>query len=154
MASLFGVEDALVFVGGYGTNETAIGHLVGTHDLIVHDSLLHRSGIDGALLSGARRMPFPHNDLDALERILVEQRGAFRQCLVVVEGLYSMDGDTALIPRLVELKKDHDAMLFIDEAHSMGVRTRSPSGDRTQHWCCGGFRHRACQYLTKKYIDS
>ena len=121
MASLFGVEDALVFVGGYGTNETAIGHLVGTHDLIVHDSLLHRSGIDGALLSGARRMPFPHNDLDALERILVEQRGAFRQCLVVVEGLYSMDGDTALIPRLVELKKDHDAMLFIDEAHSMGV---------------------------------
>ncbi len=121
MASLFGVGDALIFVGGYGANETAIGHIVGTHDLIVHDALLHRSGIDGALLSGARRMAFPHNDLDALERILSEQRGTFRQCLVVVEGLYSMDGDTAVLPRLVELKRAFNAMLFVDEAHSVGV---------------------------------
>jgi 8-amino-7-oxononanoate synthase len=121
MASLFGVEDALVMVGGYGTNQTVIGHLVGPQDLILHDSLMHRSGIDGGLLSGARRMAFPHNDLTALERTLTEQRENFRQCLVVVEGLYSMDGDSAFLPRLVELKRSFGAMLFVDEAHSMGV---------------------------------
>ncbi len=121
MASLFGVEDALIFVGGYGANETTLGHLVGPQDLIVHDALMHRSAIDGALLSGARRTAFPHNDLDALEHILAEHRGAFRQCLVVVEGLYSMDGDTADLPRLIELKKRFNAMLFVDEAHSVGV---------------------------------
>jgi len=66
-------------------------------------------------------MSFLHNDLDALERILAEQRGAFRQCLGVGEVLYNKDGDTAVLPRLVELKNSYSAMLFVDEAHSMGV---------------------------------
>lgn len=138
MASLFGVEDALVFVGGYGANESVIGHLVGAQDLIVHDALMHRSAIDGALLSGAKRMAFPHNDLDALEHILAEQRGAFRQCLVVVEGLYSMDGDTADLPRLIELKKRFNAMLFVDEAHSVGVLGATGRGLAEHHGVAPG----------------
>jgi len=121
IAGLFGTEDALALVGGYGANETVIGHILGAQDLIVHDALMHRSGIDGALLSGARRMAFPHNDLHALEKILLEQRANFRQCLIVVEGLYSMDGDSVYLPRMVELKKQFNALLFVDEAHSMGV---------------------------------
>ena len=68
------------------------------------------------------------NDLPALERLLTEQRDNFRQCLIVVEGLYSMDGDSAFLPKLVELKKSFGAMLFVDEAHSMGVMGKTGRG--------------------------
>ena len=121
MAEFFGVDDSLAFVGGYGANETVIGHVVGPRDLIVHDALMHRSGIAGAQLSGARRVAFPHNDFAALDQLLTEQRSGYRQCLILVEGLYSMDGDTVDLQALVEIKKRHDAMLFVDEAHASGV---------------------------------
>ena len=72
--SSLGAEAAIVFVGGHGTNETTIGHLFGPGDLILHDALAHNSIVQGAILSGARRRPFPHNDWQALDKLLAELR--------------------------------------------------------------------------------
>jgi 8-amino-7-oxononanoate synthase len=121
IASFLNVEDALVFVGGHSTNETTIGHLLGTGDLILHDALAHNSILQGAILSGARRRPFPHNDWRAIDEILTEIRGEYRRVLLAVEGVYSMDGDFPDLPRLIEVKAKHKALLLVDEAHSIGT---------------------------------
>lgn len=121
LAGFLGTEAALCFVGGHATNETVIGHLFGPGDLILHDSLAHNSLIEGAKLSGARRRAFPHNDFEALEAILTEQRRQYRRVLIVIEGVYSMDGDMPDLARFVELKHRHGALLMIDEAHSLGT---------------------------------
>ena len=121
IADWIGVDDSILMVGGHATNETTIGHLVGAGDLIVHDSLAHNSIVQGALLSGARRRPFPHNDYAALDRMLSEIRGQYRRVLIAIEGVYSMDGDFADVPQFIEVKKRHHAMLMVDEAHSFGT---------------------------------
>jgi 8-amino-7-oxononanoate synthase/acyl carrier protein len=121
IADFIGTEDAIVFVGGHSTNESVIGHMFGPGDLILHDALSHNSIMQGAILSGARRRPFPHNDWRACERILHEIRHEYRRVLIVVEGVYSMDGDYPDLPRFVELKKRHKAYLMVDEAHSIGT---------------------------------
>ena len=126
IADWVGVDAAVTLVGGHATNETTIGHLVGSGDLILHDSLSHNSIIQGSLLSGARRRPFPHNDYEALDRMLVELRPRYRRVLVIVEGVYSMDGDFADVPAFIDVKKRHRAMLMVDEAHSFG--TMGPTG--------------------------
>ncbi|QDV14161.1 Putative fatty-acid--CoA ligase fadD21 [Rosistilla oblonga] len=121
IADWVGVEASVVFVGGHSTNETTIGHLVGPGDLILHDALSHNSIIQGALLSGARRRPFEHNDFEALDRALTEVRGQYRRVLVVIEGVYSMDGDFPDLPKFVEIKQRHKCLLMVDEAHSIGT---------------------------------
>jgi 8-amino-7-oxononanoate synthase/acyl carrier protein len=121
IADFIGTEDAIVFVGGHSTNETVIGHLFGAGDLIVHDALSHNSIMQGAILSGARRRPFPHNDWRALDKILSEIRHEYRRVLIVVEGVYSMDGDYPDLPQFVEIKKRHKAYMMVDEAHSIGT---------------------------------
>ncbi len=126
IADFIGVEDSIIYVGGHATNESTIGHLFGRGDLILHDSLAHNSIIQGAVLSGARRRAFPHNDWKALDAILQEVRHAYRRVLIAIEGVYSMDGDFPELPRFVEIKKRHRAFLFVDEAHSMG--TMGPHG--------------------------
>ncbi|MCP5279537.1 MAG: aminotransferase class I/II-fold pyridoxal phosphate-dependent enzyme [Thiobacillus sp.] len=121
LADLHGVEDCLAFVSGHATNVTTIGYLFGTKDLIVHDALIHNSVLQGALLSGAHRRAFPHNDWQKLDELLHEIRGQFERVLIVVEGIYSMDGDFPDLPRFIELKRRHKAFLMVDEAHSLGV---------------------------------
>jgi 8-amino-7-oxononanoate synthase len=121
LASTLQVEDALVFVGGYSTNVSVIGHLFGPNDLVIHDSLAHSSVLAGCLLSGARRLAFPHNDVAALDAMLAEHRPRFERAVILVEGVYSMDGDMAPLDRLIETKQRHDAALMVDEAHSLGV---------------------------------
>lgn len=121
IAQFLRVDDALVMVGGHATNETTIGHLFGPQDLILHDSLAHNSIMQGAILSGAHRRAFPHNDWQELDRILSKSRSAYRRVLVVVEGVYSMDGDIAPIADFVNVKKKHQAWLMVDEAHSLGT---------------------------------
>ncbi|HIA63031.1 MAG TPA: aminotransferase class I/II-fold pyridoxal phosphate-dependent enzyme, partial [Planctomycetaceae bacterium] len=103
------------------TNESTIGHLLGSGDLIVHDSLAHNSIIQGAILSGARRRPFKHNDWQELDDILSEVRHEYRRVLVVLEGVYSMDGDFPELPKFIEVKKRHKVFLMVDEAHSIGT---------------------------------
>ena len=121
IARFIGTEDSITFVGGHATNETVIGHVVGPGDLILHDALSHNSLLQGAILSGARRRPFPHNDFEAAEQLLRQVRGQYRRVLVVIEGVYSMDGDFSDVPRFVALAKKHKALIMVDEAHSIGV---------------------------------
>lgn len=116
-----GTEDSLSFVGGHSTNETVIGHLLGPGDLILHDALAHNSIVQGCILSGARRRPFPHNDWQAADRLLEQFRHEYRRVLLSIEGVYSMDGDIPDLPKFIEVKKRHKALLMIDEAHSLGV---------------------------------
>ncbi|QDT05471.1 Long-chain-fatty-acid--AMP ligase FadD26 [Rubripirellula lacrimiformis] len=128
IARWIGVDNSILMVGGHATNETTIGHLVGAGDLIVHDALSHNSIVQGALLSGARRRPFPHNDYAALDRMLGEIRGQYRRVLIVIEGVYSMDGDYSDLPKFIEVKKKHRAMLMVDEAHSFGTMGETGRG--------------------------
>lgn len=128
IAEFVGVDASLVFVGGHSTNETTIGHLLGPGDLILHDALAHNSIIQGAMLSGARRRPFPHNDWQALDELLTELRGDYRRVLVAIEGTYSMDGDFPELPEFVRVKKKHNVFLMVDEAHSIGTLGDSGRG--------------------------
>ena len=93
-----GVDAAIIFVGGHAANETTIGHLFGPGDLILHDGLAHNSIVQGAMLSGARRRPFPHNDWRALDQLLAELRPTYRRVVIAIEGVYSMDGDFPDLP--------------------------------------------------------
>ncbi len=121
IAACYGVEDCVVFVSGHATNVTAIGYLFGPKDLIVHDALIHNSALQGIQLSGAKRMSFPHNDWAALDSLLAEHRHKFESVLIVIEGLYSMDGDFPELPKFVDIKNRHRSFLMVDEAHSFGV---------------------------------
>lgn len=121
IAALYGVDDAISFVSGHATNVSTIGYLFGPRDLVLHDELIHNSVLQGIQLSGARRLPFPHNDWEALDAILKEQRHQFERVLIVLEGIYSMDGDFPDLPRFIEIKQRHRAFLMVDEAHSLGV---------------------------------
>lgn len=121
LAGLLGCESAITLANGHATNVTVIGHLVGPGDLVVHDSLAHDSILQGCKLSGATRRPFPHNDAAALDAVLTQVRHQYRRVLVVIEGVYSMDGDIADLPALVRVRRRHGALLMIDEAHSIGT---------------------------------
>ncbi len=121
LAQVYGTEDCVVFVSGHATNVSAIGHLFGPKDLVVHDSLIHNSVLMGIQLSGAARRAFPHNDVGALDRLLADLRGQFERVLIVVEGIYSMDGDMPDLRALIDLKRRHHAFLMVDEAHALGV---------------------------------
>ena len=121
LSRFLGTEDAIVMVSGHGVFVTTIGHIVGDGDLILHDSLAHDCIMGGAKLSGAKRRPFPHNDWQALEKQLQQLRPHYKRVLICVEGVYSMDGDLADLPKFIELKKKYGALLLVDEAHSIGV---------------------------------
>ncbi|MDR0238831.1 MAG: aminotransferase class I/II-fold pyridoxal phosphate-dependent enzyme [Deltaproteobacteria bacterium] len=128
LAQLYGVDDCVVFVSGHATNIATISTLFGPKDLVVHDSLVHNSILEGIKLSGATRRSFPHNDHSALDALLGELRPRFERALVVVEGLYSMDGDIPDLPALVAIKKRHRAFLMVDEVHALGVLGASGGG--------------------------
>lgn len=121
IAQFLGTDDAIVLVGGHSTNETVIGHLLSPGDLVLHDALAHNSIVQGAILSGACRRAFPHNDWQSLDGLLERYRHDYRRVLIAIEGVYSMDGDIADLPRFVEVKSHHKALLMVDEAHSMGT---------------------------------
>lgn len=129
IASWTGTEDAIVFGHGHATNVYAISSIVGANDLILYDKCMHNSALMGGKLSGATMVAFPHNDLEALESTLKEQRLSYQRTLILVEGVYSMDGDVlANLPKLIEIKKCYKSWLFIDEAHSIGVIGKTGRG--------------------------
>ncbi|WP_095407263.1 aminotransferase class I/II-fold pyridoxal phosphate-dependent enzyme [Mongoliimonas terrestris] len=121
LAAVHGTEAAVTFVSGHATNVTTIGTLMGPKDLILFDALIHNSVAEGARLSGAARMTFPHNDFAHVDDVLTKVRHQYDRVLIVVEGLYSMDGDHPDLPKFVDVKSRHDAWLMVDEAHSLGV---------------------------------
>jgi len=137
LADLYDVDDCVAFVSGHATNVTSIGYLFGARDLILHDALIHNSVVQGALLSGAHRMSFPHNDWQALANLLEQHRQDFERVLIVVEGVYSMDGDYPDLPQFIALKRQYKAFLMVDEAHSLGVMGATGKGVR-EHFGLAG----------------
>ena len=121
LAVHYGAEAALAFVSGHATNVTVIGHLMGPRDLILHDAAIHNSCVEGARLSGARRVPFAHNDLASAARELKAARRGAGRALILVEGHYSMDGDVPDLAGFVRLAREYDAWLMVDDAHGLGV---------------------------------
>jgi 8-amino-7-oxononanoate synthase len=121
LARHYGAEAALSFVSGHATNVTVIGHLMGPRDVILHDAAIHNSCVEGAKLSGARRVAFAHNDARAAERELASARRNAARALIVVEGHYSMDGDVPDLAAFVAMARKHDAWLMVDDAHGLGV---------------------------------
>ncbi|MGI9426632.1 MAG: aminotransferase class I/II-fold pyridoxal phosphate-dependent enzyme [Hyphomicrobiaceae bacterium] len=128
IAEFYEAEDAIAFVSGHATNVSTIATIMGPQDVIIHDELMHNSALVGAKLSGATTFAFRHNSMAALEALLEEHRAAHRHALVLVEGLYSMDGDLPDLPKLIELKERYGAWLMVDEAHSLGVLGKTGRG--------------------------
>lgn len=120
---------ALTFNSGYHANTGLVSSLADRSTLIVADRLVHASIIDGIRLSGAPFVRFHHNDYDHLERILADKGRDYSDILIIAESVYSMDGDRADIGRLVDIKRSTPgAMLYIDEAHAVGVEGRRGLG--------------------------
>ena len=115
------VDDVLVLVSGHATNVSFIGHFANEHDLIVYDALSHNSIEQGCRLARADSKAFPHNDFLMLDSILQQTRDYYEKVLIIIEGVYSMDGDIAPLPEFVALKKRYGAFLMVDEAHSTCV---------------------------------
>lgn len=132
-ADTFGFEDCVASVGGYMVNVMTIGYLLSAKDVVFMDEYMHNSGMMGGVMAHARRVLFPHNDLAALERLLQENRSRYSRAMILVEGAYSMDGDLADLPRLLELKRKYNAWLMVDEAHSLGVVGATGRG-LCEHW--------------------
>lgn len=121
LANFKGTEDAIVFGSGYLTNLGVIPCLVGRDDLIIADELSHACLYAGAQLSRSSFKTFSHNNLEELAAILKTTREQHPKCMILVDGVYSMDGDRAPIKHLASLAEEFDAWLLIDDAHGLGV---------------------------------
>jgi 8-amino-7-oxononanoate synthase len=121
LAEWMGTEEAIVFTTGHQANVGTLGTLLGPGDTVIADSADHASILDGSLLSRAKLRPFRHGRLDKLEKMLQRAEADGGGVLVVVDGVFSMEGDVADLPRIVELCRAHGARLMVDEAHAAGV---------------------------------
>jgi 8-amino-7-oxononanoate synthase len=129
LAQAKGFPAALVFGSGYLANLGTLSALMGDGDLILLDKLSHACLLDGAQLSDARWMRFKHNDTHDLSRLLTQHRAAYRQCLIVTETIFSMDGDRAPLSDLRRLADAHDAWLLADDAHGLYQPDETPPVD-------------------------
>jgi 8-amino-7-oxononanoate synthase len=121
LAEWMGTEEAIVFTTGHQANLGTLGTLLAPGDTVIADSADHASILDGCLLSRAKLRPFRHGRLDKLEKMLERAADDGGGVLVVVEGIYSMEGDVAALPQIAELCRAYGARLMVDEAHSAGV---------------------------------
>lgn len=132
LATFKGAEECLTYPSGYATNEAVISSLLRSNDLAVVDSRVHRSVIDACRLARVRLRSFKHNDCNALEQAL-RKENLGRRTLIIVEGVYSMDGDMCPLPDIITLKNRYGAFLMIDEAHSFGILGDTGRGI-DEHW--------------------
>lgn len=127
LAEFKGVEATISFQSGFNSNGAVIPALVGKEDVIFSDELNHASIIDGARLSGAKIVRYEHNNPESLEDKILETRD-YRRALIITDGVFSMDGDIAPLPQIVEVAERHDLMLMVDDAHGEGVLGRGGRG--------------------------
>jgi 8-amino-7-oxononanoate synthase len=130
LAASQGVESSLLFTAGHAANVSTIGHLMGPDDLIIHDEFIHDSALGGIKMSGSSRRSFRHEDPEHLAEQLDELRMHYDKVLIIVEGVYSMDGDICDLPAYIEIKKRFGCLLMVDEAHSFGVIGATGQGCR------------------------
>ncbi|ELR97352.1 type I polyketide synthase [Gloeocapsa sp. PCC 73106] len=128
IADFIGTEACIVYIGGHTTNTTTIGDLFTKGDLILYDAYAHNSIRQGCALSGAKAIEFPHNDHQILAKLLQQNRQNYQQVLIVIEGIYSGDGDIAPLPEIIALRKQYKTFLMVDEAHSIGVLGKTGRG--------------------------
>lgn len=134
IARLTGFDDSILFSSGFTANIGVIVGLIRPGNLLVYDRLNHASLIDGALMSGAKMVRYRHNDPDALEKILKANTEQYRGgIMVVTDGVFSMDGDIANIPAILEITKKYNALLSIDDAHATGVIGEDGAGTLSYH---------------------
>ncbi len=120
-AGFAGTEEALFFGSGYAANLGLLAALVGKDDVVYSDALNHASLIDGMRLSGARKVIYPHLNLEVLEDRLREEAGAPWRKIIITESVFSMDGDIAPLRKIAELADKYEAAIILDEAHAVGV---------------------------------
>ncbi|AFY40901.1 8-amino-7-oxononanoate synthase [Nostoc sp. PCC 7107] len=137
IASLKQTEDAIVFSSGYLANLGAIASIVGKRDLILSDQYNHSSLKNGAVLSGAAIIEYPHCDVVALKTQLSQQRQNYRRCLIITDSVFSMDGDLCPLTNLLEIAAEFNCMLLVDEAHATGVIGKTGAGC-VEHFGCTG----------------
>lgn len=129
IARTFNRESALLFNSGFQANSTLVGTLTDRHSLVLADRLCHNSLLQGALLSRADLMRFEHNDLAHLEKLLIEAKGkSYNRILIITETVFSMDGDRSDLAAVSDLAGTHNALLFVDDAHAVGVWGKSGLG--------------------------
>lgn len=121
-------EAVMVFQSGFNCNAGTIQAITNKGDLIISDELNHASIIDGVRLSRADKAVYKHSDMEDLERVLKEKRGNFENCLIITDGVFSMDGDIAKLPEIVELAEKYNCMTYVDDAHGSGVLGESGRG--------------------------
>ncbi len=121
LATFKDTEDAVVFGSGYLANLGIIPAVMGSGDLILVDELSHACILGGARLSGAQELRFHHNDMAHLETLLDQHRSSVRHALIVTDGVFSMDGDLAALPQIIELAQKFDAWVMTDDAHGLGT---------------------------------
>jgi glycine C-acetyltransferase len=121
-------EDALMFQSGFTSNAGTVAAILSKEDVIISDQLNHASIIDGARLSRAEIRVFPHKDVEAAEKLLVETAQPGRRQLLVTDGVFSMDGDIAALPELVEVAERRGAIMMVDDAHASGVLGKGGAG--------------------------
>ena len=136
LSSLFGTEAALVFNCGYHANTGILPAVCNTKTLILADKLVHASLIDGIRLSEAKCIRYRHNEYSQLERLVEPHHKQYEQVIIVTESIFSMDGDEADLPRLVKLKQKYpNILLYVDEAHAVGVRGTDGLGCAEAYGC-------------------
>ena len=147
LAGMYGKEAALVFNSGYHMNVGILPALAGNNTLIVADKLVHASLIDGIRLSKAAFCRFRHGDMEQLDMILERSHAKYRQIIVAVESVYSMDGDKAYLPQICDMKRHYgNVFIYVDEAHAFGVLGENGLGLAEEQGCihdldyiCGTF---------------
>lgn len=121
-------EAVMTFQSGFNCNAGAIQAITNKGDLIISDELNHASIIDGVRLSRADKAVFKHSDMADLERVLAERRADYNNCLIITDGVFSMDGDIAKLPEIVEIAEKYNCMTYVDDAHGSGVLGESGRG--------------------------
>jgi len=121
-------EAAFIYQSGFNCNAGTIQAITEAGDLIISDELNHASIIDGARLSKAAKTIYKHSDMESLEEVLKENKGKHRNMLIITDGVFSMDGDIAKLPEIVELAEKYGAMTYVDDAHGSGVLGESGRG--------------------------
>jgi 7-keto-8-aminopelargonate synthetase and related enzymes len=134
IARIKGFDDTIVFSSGFAANIGVLVGLLGSENLVIHDKLNHASLIDGSIMCGAKMLRFKHNNLDDLEKLLLENSPLYPGgILVATDGVYSMNGDIANLPSIIELTNKYHTLLLIDDAHATGVIGEKGKGSLSYH---------------------